>query len=349
MSESITGKPMLKKLGEVRGRRVSVASGELVESAPLRSEGVLPLRVSPVVAGVDLVQWCASHREWIGRELLAHGGLLFRGFAIGSPAELERLVAALSGDLLEYSYRSTPRSDVEGRIYTSTEYPADQSIPMHNEMSYSRSWPMKIWFLCAQPAADGGETPIADSRGVYARIDPEVREAFARQGVMYVRNYGGGLDLPWQEVFQTGDREEVEGYCATAGIELEWRGGDRLRTRQVCQAVAVHPATGEPVWFNQAHLFHVSSLAPGVRELLLSSVPEDELPRNAYFGDGSPIPAAILDRISAAYDAESVVFPWQAGDILLLDNMLTAHGRRPFSGPRKVLVGMAEPAGGDDV
>ncbi len=349
MIDPTTEKPTLKKLGAVRGRRVNVTADELIEAGPLRAEGALPLLVRPAVMGVDLVDWCRSHRQWIRDQLRGAGGILFRGFAIASAAELQELVAALSDELLEYSYRSTPRSDVEGRIYTSTEYPADQSIPMHNEMSYTRSWPMKIWFFCLRPAVSGGETPIADSRRVYARVAPKIREAFARHGVMYVRNYGGGLDLPWQDVFQTANREEVERFCHASGIELEWRGGDRLRTRQICQAVAIHPETGEPVWFNQAHLFHVSSLAPGLRETLLASVAEEELPRNTYFGDGSPIPLATLDRIRDAYDAESVIFPWQAGDIVLLDNMLTAHGRRPFQGDRKVLVGMAESAGDLDV
>ncbi len=216
---------------------------------------------------------------------------------------------------------------------------------MHNEMSYSRSWPMRIWFLCAQAAPEGGETPIADSRRVFERIRPEVRERFARLGVLYVRNYGGGLDLAWQDVFQTDDRAAVESFCRENGIEIQWREGDRLRTRQVCQAVAAHPVTGAPLWFNQAHLFHVSSLAPAIREHLLAAVSPEDLPRNTFYGDGSPIEDETLDHIREVYERERVLFPWQDGDILLLDNMLTAHGRAPFSGPRKVLVGMAEPAG----
>lgn len=336
-----------KKLGPIGKKRVKVGGEDLVRLGPLNDDRRLPLLASAAVEGVDLIDWCAGHREKIAAELTAHGGILFRGFAVPSPSSFERLVEAVSGSLLQYTYRSTPRSEVEGRIYTSTEYPADQSIPMHNEMSYSRSWPMKIWFACVKAAREGGETPIADSRGVYARIAPEIRERFRRRGVMYVRNYGGGLDLPWQTVFQTDDRAEVEAYCAQAGIELEWRDGDRLRTRQVCQAVAIHPQLGEEVWFNQAHLFHVSSLRPDVRDSLLASIDEDELPRNAYFGDGTTIETAVLDEIRAAYEQELVVFPWREGDVLLLDNMLTAHGRRPFAGERRVLVGMAEAEGAD--
>ena len=160
---------------------------------------------------------------------------------------------------------------------------------------------------------------------------------------MYVRNYGLGIDLPWEEVFQTRERAVVEEYCRQHGIQWEWIGASQLRTRQVCQAVANHPVTGEPVWFNQAHLFHVSNMAPEMREILEASFGVEGLPRNAFYGDGTPLEDEVLADIRAAYDELEVVFPWQAGDLLLLDNMLTAHGRRPFTGERKVVVGMSQP------
>mgnify|MGYP002814306354 CR=1 FL=1 len=202
---------------------------------------------------------------------------------------------------------------------------------------------MKIWFLCTRSATEGGETPIADSRSVFNRIDPKIRERFTQKKIMYTRNYGHGLDLPWQSVFQTESKSEVEVYCRGAGIEVAWMDGEHLRTRQVCQAVAKHPKTGDMVWFNQAHLFHVSNLRPEVRESLLSLVREEDLPRNAYYGDGTSIEPAVLEEIREIFQQEAVIFPWREGDMLMLDNMLTAHGRAPFVGPRKVVVGMAEP------
>jgi alpha-ketoglutarate-dependent taurine dioxygenase len=332
------------KPGSVKRKAVDAsAAGDLVQISSLSPDQPLPLLLTPAIGGVDLIAWAARNRELLGARLLEHGGILCRGFGPLSPAEFQRLIEAVSGEALKYTYRSTPRSEVEGNIYTSTEYPADQPIPMHNEMSYSATWPLKIWFLCAIPAETGGETPIADSRRIYQRIDPEVRETFARKGVMYVRNCGGGVDLPWQNVFQTRERAEVEAFCGQAGIQWEWRGGDRLRTRQVCQATARHPVTGDMVWFNQAHLFHVSSLKPEVRRSLLTAFAADELPRNAYYGDGTPIPDDVLDHIRKVFDEESVKFPWQLGDVMLLDNMLAAHGRTPFTGARRILAGMAEP------
>jgi alpha-ketoglutarate-dependent taurine dioxygenase len=268
---------------------------------------------------------------------------------VKSVAEFEQFARAAGGEeLIDYTYRSTPRTQVSGKVFTSTEYPADQFIPLHNEMAYSRTWPMKIWFHCVIATEQGGETPIADSRRVYERIDPRIVERFRQKKVMYVRNYTSGLDLSWQNVFQTASKSEVEEFCRHAGIEVKWENGDHLRTRQVCQAVAEHPQTGDMVWFNQAHLFHVSSLEPALREKFLSEFKEQDLARNAYYGDGSPMELSALEEIREAYRQETISFPWQVGDILMLDNMLAAHGRTPFVGSRKIVVAMAKAFSGQD-
>ena len=201
---------------------------------------------------------------------------------------------------------------------------------------------MKLFLFSLQVAEKGGETPIADCRSVYEAIPLEIRECFVRKGLLYVRNYGAGLDLPWQEVFQTSNKAMVEDYCRQDRMQFEWVGENQLRTRQSAAVVATHPHTGEPVWFNQAHLFHVSGLAAEVRNWLLAAYGEQNLPRNVYFADGSPIDAAMLDEITQVYSDQSIVFPWREGDVLMLDNMLTAHGRKPFVGKRKVVVGIAE-------
>jgi alpha-ketoglutarate-dependent taurine dioxygenase len=331
-----------ERIRSVGRKAVRVASDDLIRTAPLAEGGALPLVVTPAVEGLEIAAWIAENTSFVRDRLLTHGGLLFRGFRPRAASDLQEIVTALSGETMSYTFRSTPRKEVSGRIYTSTEYPADQTIPMHNEMSYTSSWPLKVWFLCVEPAEKGGDTPIADSRKVLERIPADVRASFEEKGVMYVRNYGGGLDLDWQDVFQTSDRSEVAAFCRHAGIDFEWRGEDRLHTRQVRPATARHPEDGAEVWFNQAHLFHVSSLPAELRETMLAQFSASELPRNTFFGDGSSIEPEALDEVRRAYEHETIRFPWQRGDLLLVDNMLTAHGRTPFSGPRKIVVGMAE-------
>ena len=312
---------------------------------PLRDEGALPLLIEPAAGTPSLIEALPEIRPIVERHLSVEGGLLFRGFALDGADAFRGFAAGFGHPLLTYEFGSTPRSRVTQGVYTSTEYPPHQHIPLHNEQAYTREWPMKIWFYCQQAAPEGGETPIADSRAVYRAMPAELRDRFAAKGLMYVRNTGNGLDLPWQQVFGTEDRGEVEAYCRAHGIDCEWKPDGELRTRQVCQGAIAHPATGEMVWFNQAHLFHVSNLEPEVRSTLLELVDEPDLPRNVYYGDGSPIEDETLATVREVLEAHKISFPWQAGDVLMLDNMLTAHARAPFKGPRKVVVAMAEAHG----
>lgn len=280
----------------------------------------------------------------IEQALAETGAIRLSGTGIASPDAFADVLAGVAPRRMTYDYGSTPRTDLGREVYTSTEYPPRQSIPLHNEMSYTSRWPMRLVFGCLRPARKGGATPLADSRAVLRRLDPALRKRFAERGVKYVRNYNVGVDLTWQQAFRTVVRADVERACRDAGIAFEWLGDDRLRTTEACAATARHPRCGTDVWFNQAHLFHVSSLPPAVREDLLAAVGPDALPRNAYFGDGSEIDDAMLDEIRAAYQAEATDVDWRAGDVVVIDNMLVAHGRRPFTGERRVLVAMCDPA-----
>lgn len=301
---------------------------------------VLPRRVQ-ASPGQSIHALEQSIRDSLDDSLRTAGGVLFRGFNVATPIDFKRFAASFGAPLASYEFGSTPRSKVFAGVYSSTEYPAHQFIPLHNEQAYTRPWPARIWFHCIKASETGGETPICDSRLIYQRMPAEIREAFASRELLYVRNYSGALDLPWQKVFNTEDRAQVERYCQDNDIEWEWKADGDLRTRQRCAAVLQHPETGEWVWFNQAHLFHVSAIEPGVRASLLAAVGEENLPRHVYFGDGSAIPDAMLDTVRAVYDQTAVSFPWEPGDILMLDNRLVAHGRNPYTGDRKVIVAMA--------
>jgi alpha-ketoglutarate-dependent taurine dioxygenase len=292
-----------------------------------------------------LFEALAARRKDIDEALLTVGGVLLRGYRVDDVEAFRAFAASFGHELLSYEFGSTPRSEVEGGVYTSTEYPAHREIPLHSEQSYTREWPMRIWFHCIKAAPEGGATPLANSAAVYRAIDPALRAKFAERGLRYIRNFGNGLDVPWTRVFNTEDRGRVEAYCRGHAIDFEWKADGELRTSQLCQAVAIHPRIGEDLWFNQAHLFHASALAPEEREALIDAVGEDELPRNVAFGDGGAIPDEDLAEVRRALEGEKTAFAWREGDVMMLDNMLVMHGREPYRGARKVVVAMAEPSG----
>lgn len=307
----------------------------------LEEKGPLVLEAQSKIT-LNIFDWVKENKFLLENYLIKNGGILLRNFNIHSLSEFNRIAQILSPDLLDYVYRSTPRTKLGGKIYTATEYPADRTIPLHNENAYSRSWPNKIFFFSVIVSSDGGETPIADSRNVYKKIDPQVKDKFEKHGVMYIRNYTKGIDLSWQEVFQTEEEVKVEKYCRANNIEFKWKEGyPELTTRQTCQATLVHPTSGESVWFNQAHLFHISSLDEESRLSLINELREENIPRNASYGNGEPFEIEVLDHVREVYNQEKVKFKWHKGDIMILDNILMAHGREPYKGERKVAVAMA--------
>jgi alpha-ketoglutarate-dependent taurine dioxygenase len=343
MDRHLPALPSLDGLAANAATPLRFSPSELLKTRPLNGNGSLPLLVNPAIAEIDAPAWLAGNRTWLDDKLAHHGGLLFRRFKVESPQQFDAFARAACRTLIEYGERSSPRTSIQGRVYTSTEHAPSQDILLHCEQSYTLEWPMRILFCCLEPPTRGGRTPIADIRQVTQSLGPALLDEFARRGVMYIRNYGGGLGLSWQEAFQTSDPEAVAQYCRERAIEFEWIDESRLRTRQVRPALRRHPATGDMLWFNHALFFHVSSLEPTIRASILAGIPESDLPQNTYYGDGGPIEAHVLEAIRGAYERSTITFPWERGDVLMLDNMLVAHGREAFEGPRRIAVALGDP------
>lgn len=304
-------------------------------------EKILPI-IESMNYSFDLVGWIQSNIEDINNQLMRCGAVLFRNFNIDQVNLFRNVSKVLTSSLISYTNRSTPRLDLGDNIYTSTEYSADFSIPLHNECSYSHIWPRKIIFGCIIEPQSGGETPIADSRMIYKEISEQTKKEFNKKNVLYIRNYDNRIGLSWQNVFQTDNKNDVEDYCRRTGIRWEWGDNTKLKTYQISQATIDHPDTREKVWFNQAHLFNISCLNDNIREQLLNTYKEEDLPRNSYFGNGEIISHKMIKEILDAYDKHTFVFSWKKGDILLLDNILFSHGRKPYTGDRQIIVAMGE-------
>jgi len=329
------------RLGGIGGvRRQAVNVTQLIETSQMAEDQLLPIVVTPAIEGVDLAAWARDNHDQIEKFQDKHGAILFRGFGLKDAEDFEAVAGAICPDLFAEYGDLPPESDT-ARVYGVTPYPPDKTILFHNESSHLPTWPMKQFFFCITPAAEGGATPLYDGRVVLSMLDPEVVQAFEEKGLMYVRNFSEGVDVPWQEFFKTDDRAEVERVCAEAGMTCEWTDVG-LRVKNVTQGVATHPRTGEKIFFNQVQLHHVACLEPETRESLRALFAEEDMPRNVYYGDGTPIPDEVMEHIGEVFEQACVEFQWQTGDLVAVDNMLVAHARRPYKEPRKMLVAMGQ-------
>lgn len=307
-----------------------------------------------------LAAWLADQLDRLKGWLCREGGVLFRGFSVQGASDFERVLDAFGGgggQLLEYVGGHSPRGRIQGRVYESTSAPAVIRIPLHSEMSYLRSYPRQVIFYCHQPAALGGETPIADTRRIHRAISPRTRERFEAAGVCYIRHLADravALRLlsravtvagkqTWQGAFESEDQAAVDARCQAEFTRHAWSPDRSLKLWSHLPAVREHPVTGERVWFNQAHMSQVHPriwgpwLTPLVR---FGCWVTRKRSADATFGDDTPIDERALGDVMDAIEGSTTTFPWARGDVLVLDNLLKAHGRNPFAGRRKVMVGL---------
>jgi alpha-ketoglutarate-dependent taurine dioxygenase len=315
-----------------------MTAADLVHVAPIDSrwpDG--PAILAPRVDDVDPLRWLQSARDWLDAQLASRGVLLLRGLSPPTVQQFRALVTSHEGALVDDN-GELPRLGLGDGLYSAVDYPPGEYILWHNENSFYRESPARLWFLCLEAAEEGGATPTVDGRRMLERVDADIVDALRRRGLSYVRTYGDGLGLDWREVFRTDDRARVEARCRELGLQCDWS-GDRLQTTSRRPALLRHPVTGEECWFNQITHWHPACLPPQTRGALARM--DDLRPRHVTFGDGEEIPSETVAAIYKAYADLEVATPWRVGDILIVDNVLASHARRPYVGTRRLAIAMA--------
>lgn len=324
----------------------------------LITEAGIPLVIEPAkpMTISELYTLLKDQNAYFRQQLLKYGALLFRGFPVNNPDDFAGLVTNLgAGSFVHYIGGDSPRKIVKGDVYTSTEAPPSIKIPLHNELSFVKHYPKHIYFYCETAPRERGETIIADARKVYATMDDQVRRLFTDKGLKYISRYYYKSQImnllnkvqrshkSWSEVFETHSKEEVEKLCRESEFELKWNKNDWLQISQTRPAVMAHPETNEMVWFNQAHLFDFNPRLLGMWRYVgaqLFYCRKHTKWHEVSFADNSPIPREALYHVMDVLDANTVRFPWQKGDVMVQDNVLSMHGRATFNGPRRVLTAM---------
>jgi hypothetical protein len=289
--------------------------------------------------GEPLCAWLEQNLDRAKAALVARGGVLFRGFGARDDDTAERSLRLVGRELLDDAFWSTPRSGVSEKTFTATEYPKQRTIALHSEMAYMNAWPRLVAFHALVVAEKGGETTVCS----VDRVSDDVADLlplFRERGVTYRRTYHAGVDIPWQKAFRTTDRSAVEAVASRSGMTLRWLDGDVLQTSHTAQGT-VAAEDGRPLWFSQAHVFHTAIVPEANLSAMIELFGKEKLPRNALYGDGTEIPDAVIRRVNETFDRHALGVAWQPGDVVFLDNMRFAHGRRPFTGARKLHVAMA--------
>lgn len=324
----------------------------MTAARPMFRDKPLPLLLTADGGIDDLCAWAVGNRDVMAAWLNQAGVVLLRGFGLSTPAQFRAACAAISPDLRNYVGGDSPRQNVDDQVYTSTEYPAASEVLLHNELSYAGWSPDRVFFGCMVAPATGGQTHVADGRQICADLDPEVRGRFAEKGVTYLQHLWDADGAPgpgksWQETFETTDREAVEDYLRASNMRFEWTGLG-LRTAATHPAILTHPATGEACWHNQADQWHrniasVKDTVPGSPDAAKgdTTAGTESLGNHVTFGDGSEIAVDDLMHVRAVSKTCEVLFDWQPGDLMVIDNIMAMHGRKPFTGKRRVLVAMA--------
>ena len=289
----------------------------------------------------DVPRWAAEHRDALRTLVAEHGSLLVRGLGLRDVAETEAVFRRL-GSLMDEMEAFAPRRRHAQGVYSSSKWPPNQPMCMHHELSYALEPPSLMLFACLTAPASGGATPVADSPAVLDALPAELVERFEQAGWLLIRNYNDEIGASVGEAFGTDDRREVESYCRANAIKFEWRPDGALRTWQRRSALVRHPRTGQRCWFNQIAFLSEWTMDPELREYLVDIYGADGLPFNTRFGNGDAIGADVVQAISEVYEAKTAREPWQGGDLMLVDNVRTAHARESFEGPREVVVALAD-------
>ncbi len=303
------------------------------------NRGDLVSVIEPIFGnGQALEPWFQANIDAVKQRLVADGAIILRGFATEDEESAENVLAALGGELLDDAFWSTPRLGVSKKTFTATEMAADRSIALHTEMSYMAAWPRLLAFHSIQAAEEGGATTVCNLDDASEALG-DLLTPFADKGVLYRRYFHKGIDVAWSKAFRTDDRDEVAAIARQNGMTVEWLPGDVLKTENLAQGCVEDK--GKLLWFNQCHVFHPANLPSATREKLEQFLGADRLPRQSFYGDGTPIAPETIDRVNEVFDSLTHEMRWKNGDILLFDNLRFAHGRAPFKGARRLLVAMA--------
>lgn len=288
----------------------------------------------------DLSSYVHRHKSKIDTALQNHGAILFRGFDVPGSDQFDAAVTAYGEANFPYaeSLSNAVRVNVTDRVFTANEAPPSTSIYLHHEMAQTPIYPSKLFFYCEIAPGSGGATPLCRSDILLDNLKdraPDLVSRFTAKGVRYTNilpvedDPGSGQGRSWRSMLSVSERDQAETRLAALGYDWQWMDDGSLRmTSPKLDAIRTLD-DGRMVFFNQL-----------IAALRGWSDTRNQASKSVTYGDGTAITQSDLADAIEISDALSFDLEWQAGDVALVDNYLVMHGRRPFTGKRRVLASL---------
>jgi len=303
--------------------------------------------VFPLIYGAEnptsqdaISDWIAGHCDQLVDELSVHGAILFRGFGVRDDLGFDAFVRAFHLPSFTYSdsLSNAVRRNRTQLVFTANEAPADVSIFLHHEMAQTPVYPSKLFFYCEQSAESGGATPICRSDTFLERLAIEVPgfvTACQDKGVCYSQTMPPEEDLQsgqgrsWRSTLGADSQLEAELKLKALDYQWQWQVDDSLRITTPILPAIKYLVDGRRVFFNQ-----LIAAFRGWQDA------RNTAKKSICYGDGSSIDTEDMAVAIRLADELTFDISWQTGDVVMLDNFVTMHGRRPFQGERRVLASL---------
>jgi len=288
----------------------------------------------------DLQDWAEAAKKALDVNLNRHGAMMFRGvpgletvedFTIFSRYLKLKLISETSYTK-NMQGRSMQSTCVNPIVRTASDEPPAYTIEPHNEF-HTADFPTKLLLFCEKAPEEGGEWLLSDGRAIFQQLHPDVVQKFQEKSACYQvfyesRDKPGNRYTNWQtNVAPT--KEEVEAYLVKKGYEWKWNEDDSLLYWQNFAPVVKHPLTGELCWYNQVHAHH-KTFYTNHPFFVDNPVADGRWPVHCTYGDGTEIEPEVLAHLRQTVWANTVTCAPQPGDVFIVDNYLTLHGRMGF-------------------
>ena len=262
-------------------------------------------------------------REEIINLFQSYGVLLFRGFE-NSVDTFTQFTNSLSKDFLDYTGGVFNRRVINGNATVLTVNDFKDEIKLHGEMYYQQDIPLMLWFFCAHPASQDGETILCDGRQLFNELSSPLKELFRNKKLKFL----GHLDKDrWQKQYKTDDLRVVEQTCRSNNLLLQINADESIDLQYI--SPAIHPSRcGKYPTF-------INSLLPAIHRY-----------KNVVcFDDDTEITDDIVDELNELAERITTEISWETGDVLMVDNTRVMHGRRAFSdNQRDIYLRLCSPA-----